>query len=91
MAWNDNIGHPIATKSTTIYVALVEGLHRREVNLTIYDNLVTLIRFKEICLYLYGIFKPLSQWALGNQLFKKCDLTRVFSFSPDSCRVGALE
>ena len=54
MAWNDNIGHPIVTKSTTIYVVVVEGLRRREgsiVNLTIYGNLVTLIRSKEICLY----------------------------------------
>jgi len=94
MAWNDNIGHPIVTKSTTIYVALVEGLRRREgsiVNLTIYGNLETLVRSKEICLYLYGGFRPLCQWALGNQHFKKCDLTCIFSFLPDSYRVGALD
>ena len=52
MAWNDNIGHPIVTKSTTIYVALVEGWRRREeslLNLAIYGDLETLIRPKEIC------------------------------------------
>jgi len=49
MAWNDNIGLPIVTKLTTIYVALVEGLRRMEgniVNLTIYGNLVTLLKTK---------------------------------------------
>jgi len=94
MAWNDNIGHPIVTKSTIIYVALVEGLRRRGgsiVNLTIYGNLGTLIRSKEICLYLYGGFRPLSQGEVGNQRFKKCDLTCVLSFLPDSSRVGSLE
>jgi len=49
MAWNDNTGHPVVTKSTTIYVALVEGLCRREgsiVNLTIYGNLGNLNKVK---------------------------------------------
>lgn len=52
MAWNGNIGHPVVTQSTTIYVALLEGLSRRQgiiVNLTIYGDQETLIRSEEIC------------------------------------------
>jgi hypothetical protein len=46
MARNDNIGRPIVTKPTTIYMAVLERLNRREesiLNLTIYGDLEMLI------------------------------------------------
>jgi hypothetical protein len=50
MAWNDNIGHPIVTKPTTVYMALVEGFTRKEeniLNLMIYGDLQILITYQD--------------------------------------------